>query len=435
MNNKTQKQPSTFNPVSILQFLYKNKLTVHLTLESNLVTWNLYYIDGVLQYANHSLQSLDTLEYYLSAINPGVATKIINVLKTRQNINTLQLIQIIHLLSQKQFINDEDKSHLLKKLTEDALESFLWLNKGEYHWEKLNKTEVLNIKNVVGDNPINISTTVKSLRIRHQLWQKLSPVANSPYQCPVFTSINDAQKKVPQGKLSMRVLTQLSKLVKGDTTIRDIATALKQDELKIIGLLAPYIHHGIVNVQKAKYPYDNLPTVSPMAQTMDNPTTPSSSPQQANIMAQSMGINGNHHLSNSLHGSSTQNKSKIICIDDSPTMLATIKDYLQGDYFEVVTVENPMESLSYLFESKPDLILMDLSMPKINGNRLSQILKSSSMFKNVPIIIVSGNHKMLDAQKIESIGARDFLAKPFSQTQLLNIVNKHLQNSYSAVNK
>ncbi|AUC62142.1 two component signal transduction system twitching motility response regualator PilG [Cyanobacterium sp. HL-69] len=435
MNSQAKQTTSKFNPINILQYFYKNQLTVHLQLVSNFVTWNLYYIDGALQYANHSLQSLDTLEYYLSRLAPHLVGKIIPSLKSKRNINKLENIELVYFLCQKEVIDNQEKNLLINELTQDTLESFLWLQEGEYRWEKLEKAEILKIKNMVGDNVVQIPSMVKSLRLRHQLWQKVSKLVKSPYQRPLFVNIVNAQKTVPQGKLSPRVLAQLAKLVNTDTTIRDMATFLKQDELKIISLLAPYIQRGVIRLQTAKYPYNNLPSLPSMEEEVMQSATPSVQPQRANVIAKSVKADSNGGLSSAVDSFSEQNKYKIICIDDSETMLATIKDYLQGDYFEVVTVENPIESLSYLFESKPDLILMDLSMPKINGNRLSQILKSSSMFKNVPIIIVSGNHKMLDAEKMESIGAKDFLPKPFSQMQLLNIVNKHLQPNYSALSK
>jgi len=81
MNSQAKQTTSKFNPINILQYFYKNQLTVHLQLVSNFVTWNLYYIDGALQYANHSLQSLDTLEYYLSRLAPHLVGKIIPSLK------------------------------------------------------------------------------------------------------------------------------------------------------------------------------------------------------------------------------------------------------------------------------------------------------------------------------------------------------------------
>ena len=107
-------------------------------------------------------------------------------------------------------------------------------------------------------------------------------------------------------------------------------------------------------------------------------------------------------------------------------MLNTIRQYLGHEQFDVVTVENPMESLTALFGMKPDLILMDVSMPGINGNRLCQILRRSDVFKQLPIIMVSGNTGTLDRAKAQASGATDYLTKPFSREELLAIVQTHL---------
>lgn len=118
---------------------------------------------------------------------------------------------------------------------------------------------------------------------------------------------------------------------------------------------------------------------------------------------------------------------KVVCIDDSPTVLDTIQRHLGSDRFEIATVENPMASLSALFDLKPDLILMDVSMPGIDGNRLCTILKRSSVFTDVPIIMVSGNTGLLDKEKAKAAGATDYLTKPFSKEELLAMVEGHLQ--------
>jgi two-component system, chemotaxis family, response regulator PixG len=69
---------------------------------------------------------------------------------------------------------------------------------------------------------------------------------------------------------------------------------------------------------------------------------------------------------------------------------------------------------------------MDVSMPGIDGNRLCQILKRSSVFTNVPIVMVSGNTGLLDKEKAKAAGATDYLTKPFSQDELLALVNQYL---------
>ena len=107
-------------------------------------------------------------------------------------------------------------------------------------------------------------------------------------------------------------------------------------------------------------------------------------------------------------------------------MLETLQRYLGKEGFEVATVENPMESMATLFSMKPDLILMDVSMPGMNGDRLCQILRRSAAFKQLPIIMVSGNAGALGKAKAESSGATAYLTKPFSKQDLLTLIETHL---------
>ena len=65
-----------------------------------------------------------------------------------------------------------------------------------------------------------------------------------------------------------------------------------------------------------------------------------------------------------------------------------IKAYLEEAEYEVITIDNPTQSLTYLFKHKPDLVLIDFSMPGINGNKLCRIIKTSPLFKNTPLIRV-----------------------------------------------
>lgn len=125
-----------------------------------------------------------------------------------------------------------------------------------------------------------------------------------------------------------------------------------------------------------------------------------------------------------------ENKSKvykIVSIDDSPAMLDVIRNYLGTEKYEVCTLENAMLSLGPIFDMKPDLILMDFSMPKINGNKLCRILRKSHLLAKTPIIMVSGSLKMNDQQKLQDSGITDYLAKPFTRENLLNIVEKYLR--------
>ena len=85
-----------------------------------------------------------------------------------------------------------------------------------------------------------------------------------------------------------------------------------------------------------------------------------------------------------------------------------------------------MLSLGVLFSAKPDLILMDFSMPGINGYKLCSILRKSHVFQTTPIIMVSGNLNLVDDNKWQTSGITDYLPKPFDREDLIKMIERHL---------
>lgn len=119
-------------------------------------------------------------------------------------------------------------------------------------------------------------------------------------------------------------------------------------------------------------------------------------------------------------------KYTIVCIDDSPTVLQTIKSFLDDISFSVVVINNPVRALMQVVRSKPDLILLDVGMPNLDGYELCSLLRKNQAFKTTPIIMVTGNTGFIDRAKARLAGASGYLTKPFTQPDLLKIVFKHL---------
>ncbi|WP_373478395.1 PleD family two-component system response regulator [Geminocystis sp.] len=427
-----------FQPLNLLRDGLTTKKTAHLHIKSNTVTWDLYFVNGKLQYAQHSLQSQETIKYCLISLAPQAVVKITSTEST-SNLKNLQLLNVVNELFSRHDINSTEKVLLIKELSQDALESFLCLKYGKYQWNDINESQSLKLKETIGENLFELASIIKTVQIRLQQWQKLSPFILSPYHRLVFVNPSLLKDNVPNGTLSPTILMKLIKFMKG-LTIRQLSFLLKQNDVKLANLLFPYIQHNIIKVYPPNLPHDKLPTISSITRESNNVILLRQiSSNQENLTEKnnsvSTSVTNNNLPDSSLSTPSkslmtkenNHQKYKIMCIDDSPTMLKTMKGYLESDNYNVLTVDNPMKSLSFLFDSKPDLILMDLSMPGINGNRLSQILKCSPVFKNVPIIIVSDNTNVLNQEVIEEIGAKNFLAKPFVKNDLLAIVNQYLQ--------
>jgi twitching motility two-component system response regulator PilG len=121
-----------------------------------------------------------------------------------------------------------------------------------------------------------------------------------------------------------------------------------------------------------------------------------------------------------------QNKYTIVCIDDSPTILKTIKTYLDDMSFNVVAIHDPLKALMQVIRNQPDIILMDIGMPNLDGYALCSLLRRNQGLKNTPIIMVTGNSGIIDRARAKLVGASGYLTKPFTQSDLLKIVFKHL---------
>ncbi len=116
----------------------------------------------------------------------------------------------------------------------------------------------------------------------------------------------------------------------------------------------------------------------------------------------------------------------VACIDDSLTILKSIKRFLDEEQFSVVMINDPVKALMQILRSKPDLILLDVEMPNLDGYELCSLLRRHSAFKNIPIVMVTGRTGFIDRAKAKMVRASGYLAKPFTQSDLLKVVFKHI---------
>jgi two-component system, chemotaxis family, response regulator PixG len=126
---------------------------------------------------------------------------------------------------------------------------------------------------------------------------------------------------------------------------------------------------------------------------------------------------------------SPQTRSKvytIACIDDNPSIVRVIQSYLDDDKFSVLAIDDPVKALMQIVRNKPDLVLLDVEMPKLDGYELCSMLRRHPMFKNIPIIMVTGNTGFIDRAKAKLVRASDYLTKPFTKAALNDMVLKHL---------
>ena len=113
---------------------------------------------------------------------------------------------------------------------------------------------------------------------------------------------------------------------------------------------------------------------------------------------------------------------KVLVVDDSKTELMFLTDLLQKKGMQVRTAENAEEAFRRLAEEKPDLILMDVVMPGVNGFQATRTLSKSPDTAHIPIIVVSSKSQETDRLWAMRQGAKDYIVKPLRDSELLSKV-------------
>ena len=119
----------------------------------------------------------------------------------------------------------------------------------------------------------------------------------------------------------------------------------------------------------------------------------------------------------------------ILIVDDSPTEAHVLKGMLEKNGFEIETAENGTEGIERAKEFKPDLILMDVVMPGLNGFQATRQLTKDPDTKEIPVIIVTTKDQETDRVWGMRQGARDFLTKPVSEQVLMEKINAALETA------
>ena len=111
---------------------------------------------------------------------------------------------------------------------------------------------------------------------------------------------------------------------------------------------------------------------------------------------------------------------KVVLIDDSRTIRQSAKAILSGAGCSVVTASDGFESLSRIVEHQPDVILVDITMPRLDGFQTCALVKQNSRFQDIPVIMLTSKDGLFDRARSRLVGAEHYVTKPFSREELLD---------------
>ena len=118
---------------------------------------------------------------------------------------------------------------------------------------------------------------------------------------------------------------------------------------------------------------------------------------------------------------------KILVVDDSATIRRSAETMLQTAGFEVVTAENGFEALSKVARHAPDLIFVDIMMPRLDGYQTCAIIKNNEQYRSTPVIMLTSKDGLFDQARGRVVGSDLYLTKPFTKEELLGAVQQHAE--------
>ncbi len=118
--------------------------------------------------------------------------------------------------------------------------------------------------------------------------------------------------------------------------------------------------------------------------------------------------------------------ARILAVDDSPTILEMIKAILVAGGYDVITAADGQEALNAARSEKPDLILLDVMLPKLDGYRVCRLLKFDQNYKHIPIIMLTAKTEEQSMATGLRTGADQYLTKPIEPEHLLSSVAEEL---------
>ncbi len=123
---------------------------------------------------------------------------------------------------------------------------------------------------------------------------------------------------------------------------------------------------------------------------------------------------------------------KVVVIDDSKTIRRTAETLLKKAGCQVITATDGFESLSKVMEAKPDIIFVDIMMPRLDGYQTCALIKNNPSFKKVPIVMLSSKDGLFERARGRIVGAEYYMTKPFTREELLNTIKTYVVEAKTA---
>ena len=122
----------------------------------------------------------------------------------------------------------------------------------------------------------------------------------------------------------------------------------------------------------------------------------------------------------------TAAKLKVMIVDDSKTIRKTAETLLSKAGYQVFTASDGFSALAEIVDHQPDIIFMDIMMPRLDGYQTCALVKNNEKFHNTPIIMLSSKDGLFDRARGRIVGSDKYLTKPFTKEELLSAIQEYV---------
>jgi twitching motility two-component system response regulator PilG len=124
-------------------------------------------------------------------------------------------------------------------------------------------------------------------------------------------------------------------------------------------------------------------------------------------------------------GEEKERPIRVLIVDDSPTVRRLVTITLERHGHEVTCAEDGMAALAQINETLPDLVLLDINMPRMDGFQLCKTIRSCPATRRVPVVMLTGRDGLAEKVRARMVGCEEFLSKPFEPSELASLVERH----------
>jgi twitching motility two-component system response regulator PilG len=117
---------------------------------------------------------------------------------------------------------------------------------------------------------------------------------------------------------------------------------------------------------------------------------------------------------------------KVMVIDDSNTIRRTAEALLKKAGYDVLTASDGFEAMSLITDNRPDIIFVDIMMPRLDGYQTCQLIKNNKKFRDTPVIMLSSKDGLFDRARGRIAGSEEHVNKPFTQEELIEVITKYV---------